>query len=176
MPVNAKSIAFCGLMLAFTEVCIALGTVIETNTLFLLAAASYIVGIVIREMGLKIGAAFYFAGVLLGVMIAPNKFYVLSYGAMGLYILCREISWHQIGRLDERYNKNIVLWIVKFLVFNMIYGGILFIGQEVLFTSTMNWIIITGVIFGGQIGFLIYDWAYDYVQRELWTKIRGRLM
>ena len=176
MSVNAKLVAFCGLMLALTEICIALGSIIETNTLFLLAAASYIVGIVIREMGQKIGAAFYFAGVLLGVFIAPNKFYVLSYGAMGLCILFRELSWDWIGRLDEKYNKNVVFWIVKFLVFNTIYVGILFIGWELLFTGSANWEIIAIAIIGGQIGFLIYDWAYNYVQREIWTKIRGGLV
>ncbi len=42
-----------------------LGSVFETNTLFLLAAASYFVGIVIREFGLRTGAAFYLASVLL---------------------------------------------------------------------------------------------------------------
>ena len=40
MHLNTKKIAFAGVMLALTEVGIALGSVIETNTLFLLAAAS----------------------------------------------------------------------------------------------------------------------------------------
>ena len=37
MHLNTKKIAFAGVMLALTEVGIALGSVIETNTLFLLA-------------------------------------------------------------------------------------------------------------------------------------------
>ena len=45
MHLNTKKIAFAGVMLALTEVGIALGSVIETNTLFLLAAASFFVGI-----------------------------------------------------------------------------------------------------------------------------------
>ena len=49
MHVKAKQIAFGGLLLAVTVVCMALGSVIETNTLFLLAAAAFFVGIVIRE-------------------------------------------------------------------------------------------------------------------------------
>ena len=53
MHLNTKKIAFAGVMLALTEVGIALGSVIETNTLFLLAAASFFVGIVIQEFGLK---------------------------------------------------------------------------------------------------------------------------
>ena len=46
MHVKAKQIAFGGLLLAVTVVCMALGSVIETNTLFLLAAAAFGVGIV----------------------------------------------------------------------------------------------------------------------------------
>ena len=43
MHVKARMTAFSGLLLALSVVCMALGSVIETNTLFLLAAASYFV-------------------------------------------------------------------------------------------------------------------------------------
>ena len=65
MHVKAKQMAFGGFILAVTVVCMALGSVIETNTLFLLAAAAFFVGIVIREFGLRTGAAFYLAAILL---------------------------------------------------------------------------------------------------------------
>jgi len=93
MHVKGKMMAFCGLFLALSVVCMSLGSVIETNTLFLLAAASFFVGIVIREFGMKAGAAFYVADVLLGFLIAPNKFYVFSFAAMGLYIVIIEEAW-----------------------------------------------------------------------------------
>ena len=86
MHVKAKTMAFGGLLLALTVVCMALGSIIETSTLFLLAAASFFVGIVIREFGLRVGAAFYIAAVFLGFITAPNKFYVLTFAAMGFYI------------------------------------------------------------------------------------------
>ena len=75
MHLNTKKIAFAGVMLALTEVGIALGSVIETNTLFLLAAASFFVGIVIQEFGLKSGAGFLLAGILLAILLSPNKLY-----------------------------------------------------------------------------------------------------
>ena len=84
MHVKARMTAFSGLLLALSVVCMALGSVIETNTLFLLAAASYFVGIIYREFGGKMGAAFYIAGVILGFIVSPNKFYILSYGAYGI--------------------------------------------------------------------------------------------
>ena len=108
MHVKAKTMAFGGLLLALTVVCMALGSVIETSTLFLLAAASFFVGIVVREFGLKVGAAFYIAAVLLGLITAPNKFYVLTFAAMGLYIWGIEAVFRylekrpQIGRASCR--------------------------------------------------------------------------
>ena len=78
MHLNAKKIAFAGVMLALTEVGIALGSVIETNTLFLLAAASFFVGIVIQEFGLKSGAGFLLAGILLGIFLSPNGYSLLG--------------------------------------------------------------------------------------------------
>ena len=53
MHVKAKTMAFGGLLLALTVVFMALGSIIETSTLFLLAAASFFVGIVVREFGLR---------------------------------------------------------------------------------------------------------------------------
>ena len=54
MHVKAKTMAFSGLLLALTVIFMVLGSVIETSTLFLLAAASFFVGIIIREFGLRI--------------------------------------------------------------------------------------------------------------------------
>ena len=99
MHLNTKKIAFAGVMLALTEVGIALGSVIETNTLFLLAAASFFVGIVIQEFGLKSGAGFLLAGILLAILLSPNKLYVVSYAFMGFYILIIETIWHFSGSI-----------------------------------------------------------------------------
>ena len=100
MHVKAKFISFGGLLLVLTVLFVMLGGIIETNTLFLLAAASYFAGIMIRETGLRMGAAFYLAGVLLGFILVPNKFYVLSYAAMGFYSVAAEFSWRRMGNLS----------------------------------------------------------------------------
>ena len=59
MHLKAKRAAFGGLLLAMTVIFMFLGSVIETNTLFLLAAASFFVGVVFREFGQMTGLAFY---------------------------------------------------------------------------------------------------------------------
>ena len=63
MHLKAKRAAFGGLLLAMTVIFMFLGSVIETNTLFLLAAASFFVGVVFREFGQMTGLAFYLSAV-----------------------------------------------------------------------------------------------------------------
>ena len=88
MHVKAKQMAFGGLILAVTVVCMALGSVIETNTLFLLAAAAFFVGIVIREFGLRRG----------GLLSGSNFIRIPGYAEQILcnYICCNGIlySWN----------------------------------------------------------------------------------
>ena len=176
MHVKARTMAFSGLLLALSVVCMALGSVIETNTLFLLAAASFFVGIIIREFGLKMGTAFYLADVLLGFLVAPNKFYVLSFAAMGFYILAIEFAWRLLAKRLQLRHRRAIFWGVKYVVFNVMYIPMVLLLQELLFTRTISAPFLLGVIAVGQVGLWIYDRAYEYVQGHIWTKMRGRLL
>lgn len=177
MHVKAKKMAFGGLLLALTVICMVMGSVIETGTLFLLAAASFFVGVIFREFGGKTGAAFYLAGVLLGMILAPNKFYVATYGAMGLYILVVEIAGDLLGgwSADIR-KKTVVLWVIRYVVFDLIYIPAVLFLQELLFGRTLSLGVIAGILAAGQAGLWLYDGAYRYVQREIWGKMRGRFL
>lgn len=176
MHVKAKTMAFGGLLLALTVICMVLGSVIEMNTLFLLAAASYFTGIVIREFGLKAGLAFYLAGVILGAILAPNKFYVITFAGMGFYILGREAVWRWMNRHSVWNRRQKIFLVSKFVLFNLVYLPIVFLFQEILFAKTLAGIMIAAVIIAGQLLLLIYDRAYDYVQSEIWSKLRGKIL
>lgn len=176
MHVKAKTVALGGLLLALTVVFMALGSIIETSTLFLLAAASFFVGIVVREFGLRTGGAFYLAAVLLGAITAPNKFYVLTFAAMGLYIWGIEAVWRLLEKHPEMMQRHKVFWVAKYVIFNIVYIPIVILFRDMLFAQVISAGIMAGVIVGGQIGLFIYDRAYDYVQIHLWGKIRGRVL
>ena len=177
MHIKAKKMAVGGLLLALTVICMILGSVIETGTLFLLAAASFFVGIIFREFGGKMGAAFYLAGVLLGAMLAPNKFYVMTYAAMAVYILAVEIVWELMGswNVDVKKRKRVFL-AVKYIIFNLIYLPAVLFFQELLFGRVLHSWILIGVMIAGQAALFFYDRAYEYVQREVWGKVRGRFL
>ena len=174
MHVKAKKMAFGGLLLALTIVCMVLGSVIESNTLFLLAAASYFVGIIIRETGMRTGAAFYIAAVLLGFIVA-NKIYVVSFAAMGFYILAVEQAFVMLGRTKARVNRKALFWAIKYIIFNILYIPALIVFQQLLFGRNLSPAWMAGLIAAGQAGLWIYDRAYDYVQRHIWNKLRKRL-
>lgn len=177
MHVNAKKMAFGGVLLAMTLLCMLLGSILETNTLFLLALASYFVGIVIREFGMGTGGAFYVAGVLLGMFLAPNKFYVCSYAAMALYILVIEFVWLRIGKMKMRNPDRIakLFWGIKFLAFNVIYLPMILGFGQFLFARKLSGWMLAAVILGGQLGLFLYDRAYEYVQVYLWGRLRKYL-
>lgn len=175
MHTKAKKIAFSGLMLALTVVFISLGSVIEMNTLFLLAAASYFVGIVIREFQLHTGMAFYIAGVLLGFIVAPNKIYVIFYAMMGLYILLTEIVWERLGHVDSEKNRKAIFLTAKYIIFNIIFLTAVLGFGEMLVMHKLSTELKIVIIISGQVGIYLFDRAYSYVQLELWNKLRGKL-
>lgn len=176
MHVKAKTLAFGGLLLALSVVFMALGSIIETSTLFLLAAASYFVGIIVREYGLRAGAAFYIAAVLLGLITAPNKFYVLTFAAMGFYIWGIEAVWRWLGKHPGIAGRRAVFWAAKYVVFNIVYIPIAVAFRDLLFARAVTDAMMAAVLIGGQAALFIYDRAYEYVQAHIWGKMRGRLM
>ena len=91
MHVNAKKMAFTGVLAAFAVILLVLSAVIETSSLFLIVAAAFCVGIVLREWGIKAGAAFLAASFLVGLIVAPNRLYCITFLAMGIYLVLSEI-------------------------------------------------------------------------------------
>lgn len=169
-----KKIAFAGVMLALTEVGIALGSVIETNTLFLLAVASFFVGIVIQEFGLKSGAGFLLAGILLAILLSPNKLYVVSYAFMGFYILIIETIWHFSGRASGWIRSRNFFWLMKYLVFNVLYiPGLIYFWSMLSEKKTAKGIMLMSVVFGQFILF-VFDKTYEYAMGKIWKENRHK--
>ena len=151
MHLNTKKIAFAGVMLALTEVGIALGSVIETNTLFLLAVASFFVGIVIQEFGLKSGAGF-----------------------MGFYILIIETIWHFSGRASGWIRSRNFFWLMKYLVFNVLYiPGLIYFWSMLSEKKTVKGIMLMSVVFGQFILF-VFDKTYEYAMGKIWKENRHK--
>lgn len=172
---KSKKTATGGILMALAVLCIVLSGILEFNTLFLLAAASFFVGVVIRESGLAAGAAFYAGTVLLGLLLAPQKLYCVTFAAMGAYILCAEWIFRQIGRRMRGRRRQVFLWAGKILFFNLLYLPALIFFPRLLFAGGLRGAWLWGAAAAGQIVFLIYDRAYEYFLTVLWEAFRGRL-
>lgn len=175
MLINAKKLSFLGLLLAFAVVLVILGGVVETNTLFLLAGASFCIGIAIRESGLRIGFGFYIASVLLSFLIAPNKFYCITFTAMGLYLMITELSYNKLVNVKQMRIRIIIYWLIKYVTFNIMYIPILIFLPKLFYQGQINTGLLAAFFIAGQIVLFIYDRAYNYFQKYIWTKMRGKL-
>lgn len=173
MHVKAKQVAFLGLLAAMACVLIIFASLIESNTLFLLAAAAYLVGIAIREFGILLGTGYFVACVLLGLLLSPNKLYVLTYIGLSLYIVIIEAIYLLLFHRDK-YQK-ILFIITKLIVFNILYIPVLIFFPQLLFSGGIGEKLVLILIVAGQLGWLIYDKAYEYFQTMVWGKFRNRV-
>ena len=175
MLLNAKKMAFLGLLLALTVLLIVLSGVFEFNTLFLLAAASFGVGIAIRETNLRFGAGFYIAAIFLSVILAPNKLYCLTYAAMGFYILIIEFAFDKLTYLKTKLDRRLLYWIIKYVSFNLMFLPMLLFLPKLIYQGELHAGILGALFIGGQAVLLIYDMAYNYFQKTIWSKVRTKL-
>lgn len=174
MLLNTRKLAFLGLLLALDVILIVLSGVIEMNTLFLLAAASFCVGIAIRESGKRIGFGFYLASILLGLILTPNKLYCITYAAFGLYLVIVENTYDKLTSVKERSNRRLIFWVVKYAAFNLMFLPILIFLPKLIYQGAIKPVLFALLILAGQVALFIFDKAYEYFQGAVWGKVRRR--
>lgn len=175
MLLSAKRMAFLGLLLAFAVLLVVISGILEMSTLFLLAGASFCVGIAIRETGFRMGVGFLIASALLSFILAPNKFYCFTFVGMGLYLVIIEFAWEKLAAMNGKRNRNARLWIIKFVTFNLIYIPTILLLPQFIFPGNISRGLLVVAILGGQLILVIYDQAYRYFQKTIWGKLRGYL-
>lgn len=176
MHVDAKKIAAAGVLAAFSTVLVILSAVIETNSLFLIAAAAFCVGIAVREWGVRFGTGFFAACIFLNFLLAPNKIYCITFAAMGIYILMSEFLWEKIADSKNLKKRIVFLWVGKYIVFNCIYIPAIVFFPSLIITKKLEGTIFWIVLAAGQIGLFVFDRAYVYFQGYIWGKIRQKLI
>ena len=97
------------------------------------------------------------------------------YKRQGFYILAAEQAFVMLGRTEARVNRKALFWAIKYIIFNILYIPALIVFQQLLFGRNLSPAWMAGLIAAGQAGLWIYDRAYDYVQRHIWSKLRKRL-
>ena len=176
MHVNSKKIATAGMLVALTVVFMYLGTMLETNTLFFIVAASFCVGIVIREWGQGFGFVFLVASILINILLLPNKIYCITFSGMALYIWLVEFLWKELADAQTIHHRTIKLWLGKYFIFNVLYVPALLFMPQVLFTKEISKGLMVLLLFLGQAALFVFEMAYAYFQERIWGKMRVRLL
>ena len=115
------------------------------------------------------------SAVLLGFLLAPNKLYVITFAGMGFYIWGREFIWKILERSAGVKRKMQWYRLAKVILFNGLYLPLILGYGELFFGGEISeWLRYSSVL-AGQVIFALYDKAYDYVQLQIWGKIRNRL-
>jgi len=175
MLLSTKKLAFLGLLLAVTVLLVIFSGILEFNTLFLLAGASFCVGVAIRESGHSIGFGFYLASILLSLILAPNKFYCITFAAMGFYLVLSEYSFDKLTHIKLSGKRSTIFWMIKYVAFNMMYLPILLFLPKLIYQGNISEVLLIIFFLAGQIVLLVYDKAYNYFQLFIWGKVRGKL-
>lgn len=176
MHVGAKKMATAGLLVAFSVIMMLLSSVVETSSLFFIGAASFCVGIAVREWGLKMGFAFLIASVGLNFLVVPSKLYCFTLAGMCVYIWMAEWLWNRLAECQKIKNRMVMLWVGKYVVFNLLYVPTLLFAPRLLFTGKINGISAIILLLFGQVVLYIYDMAYRYFQARVWGRLRGKLL
>lgn len=174
MHVNVKKLVYAGLCLAISMVLILLEGVFGMSTLFLLSLSGFFAGIVIRESGFKMGAAYIVASLALAFFMAPDKIKIVTYMVVEIYIFAREGIWELLAKrtIKDVKKTNLIYVLSKLIVFNILTVPMVLIFPELLLPDVdIKWMLIAIALL--QPAWFIGDKAYDAFQIGIWNRIKG---
>lgn len=164
MLLKSKKMAYLGVLLGLNQLFIILSSVIETNTLLLMMAASLLVGVVIIEFGSKSGITFYAASCILGFFLTFNKVEIFTYIIFfGLYSIVKHL-------VEYRTHNKVTEYVIKFIFFNISLIVLYFVVRMFITLKIVWWMVI-----GAEFLFLIYDYAFTVFINYYMDKIRPKL-
>lgn len=184
MLLKSKDIAYVSVMTAMAVLLLIVSCYIESSTLFFLAAASFLTGVVEQKLGIIPAVFQLICTAALGVLLTPQKLYCGTYMCLGIYVALSEYIEIQRKKNDKAPIVKLA-WFVKGLVFEIMLVLTLivydyFIGlstmitKEVLsFTGSgiMLWIILIVI---AQILWLVFDRAFIYFMKKYWRLLRTK--
>ncbi|MBQ7968571.1 MAG: hypothetical protein IJ292_01985 [Clostridia bacterium] len=129
-PKLSKKMSFCSILCALSVVILSLGSVFEIIDISTAALASFIVIIAMLELGGYYPVLLYLATSVLSILLLPTKTVAFMYLLFfGFYPILKKY----LERLPFW-----ISWIAKFVVFNIIILGYLFLAKNLIFPDIEN--------------------------------------
>lgn len=164
MLLKSRDVAYLGVLLALNQLFIILSSVIETNTIILMAAAALIVGVVIVEFGGKAGILFYAASCILGFYLTFNKLEIITYICFfGIYSVVKHYIETKIFNKYISYGLKIVFFNISLLSMYMIV--------RLFISIRLTW----WMVLAAQALFIIYDYAFTIFINQYINTIQPKI-
>ncbi|MBP8692299.1 MAG: hypothetical protein KBI20_08600 [Sedimentibacter sp.] len=164
MLLKGRDLAYLGVLLGLNQLFIILSSIIETNTIILMATAALIVGVVVVEFGGKAGIIFYLASCISGFFITFNKVEIITYICFfGIYSIIKHY-------IETKINNKYISYALKIGSFNLSLL-LMYFFVKLFISLPLRW----WMILGGQILFIIYDYSFTMFITQYINSIRPKL-
>ena len=164
MLLKSKDVAYLGVLLGLNQLFIILSSVIETNTIILMAAAALIVGVVMVEFGGKTGIIFYMASCISGFFLTFNKVEIITYICFfGIYSIIKHY-------IETKILNKYISYALKIASFNISLLLMYFIVKLFINLPLQWWMILSA-----QVLFIIYDYAFTIFINQYMNSIKPKL-
>ena len=164
MLLKSKDVAYLGVLLGLNQLFIVLSSVIETNTIILMAAAALIVGVVMVEFGGKTGIIFYMASCISGFFLTFNKVEIITYICFfGIYSIIKHY-------IETKILNKYISYALKIASFNISLLLMYFIVKLFINLPLQWWMILSA-----QVLFIIYDYAFTIFINQYMNSIKPKL-
>lgn len=169
LHLRSKELAWGGLMMAFCIVLIVLSGVIETSSAFLLAAASFITGLIGRKFNLRISVLFAVGTFILGFFLVPQKLYCFTFAGFSVYVIVAEyFREHDYGKVISLIVKGVcyhVLLVAALVMLKYFVGFDIVSGSKWLSSiKDIPALLVLIAIIAAELMWLIFDRAYLFFQ------------
>ena len=99
---------------------------------------------------------------------------MVFYAFMGFYILIIDTILYFSGRASGWIRSRNFFWLMKYLVFNVLYiPGLIFFWSMLSEKKTVKGIMLMSVVFGQFILF-VFDKTYEYAMGKIWKENRHK--
>ena len=163
---RTRKIALAGILLAISTICVYLTNVLPTSRLAMLALASFLSGVLIKESGLKIGLGFTLGSIAMAFLVlAGRPIFILFAVIFAPYGLVRAII--------EKVNQKFFKIFLKFAYFNLVYFFFLNLFLTLIFNidglkrllglADGDLLLYIVLFVAGNLAFFVYDYVYELV-------------
>ena len=179
LHVKVKELVISGVLMALNVIMLVLSGVLEWNTLFILALASFMTGIIENCFRIRTAVLFLAGSFFLGLILAPKKFYCITFLCFGIYVVVCE--YFRKKKVNGEVVKKPVEWGIKIALYHGLLV-VLFLFMYLLFgfETISSWSLIEqlkdrawllyGILFiVFEVAFVLFDRAYVVFQNRYGT-------